>query len=547
MIDMPAELRSGKGHRDENFPVASWLIHPRHRGLILAFYDFVRAADDIADHADAGAGREARPARRAWRRPARRATARIAAARAAARGAGRARPFAEARAGSARRVPAGRDQAALPRLGRSDRLLPLSAMPVGRFVLDVHGESRATWPANDALCAALQIINHLQDCGTDYRNLDRVYIPLDALAASGRRRRGAGRTARVAGAARLPAPACRTHRAAAVARATSFPPRSTIGGSRSKSPSSTRSPHRLTRLLMARDPLSDRVHLRPARRRRRSAIARRSPRRVAARRPASARVRRRSREVRDRERARAHDRRAERASGSSFYTAMRILPRAQREAMFEIYSFCRAVDDIADDPGPRDPRRAHCSSGAAISTRSIAAPRRRALAGLAQAVREFDLKREDFIAVIDGMEMDVVADIRAPDRATLDLYCDRVASAVGRLSVRVFGMDARRGRCARPSSRPRAAAHQHSARPRRRRRARAPLSAARGAAGGRHRRYRPGRVLAHPAIAASLRAVVAMRAGAFSRSRGDHGAEPAPRGARAAHHGRRPIASFSTA
>ena len=58
-------------------------------------------------------------------------------------------------------------------------------MPVGRFVLDVHGESRATWPANDALCAALQIINHLQDCGKDYRDLDRVYIPLDALAAAG--------------------------------------------------------------------------------------------------------------------------------------------------------------------------------------------------------------------------------------------------------------------------------------------------------------------------------------------------------------------------
>ena len=61
----------------------------------------------------------------------------------------------------------------------------LSAMPVGRFVLDVHGESRGTWPANDALCAALQIINHLQDCKDDYRNLDRVYVPLDPLAARG--------------------------------------------------------------------------------------------------------------------------------------------------------------------------------------------------------------------------------------------------------------------------------------------------------------------------------------------------------------------------
>src|SRR5258705_6974301 len=60
-----------------------------------------------------------------------------------------------------------------------------SAMPVGRFVLDVHGESRATWAANDALCAALQINNHLQDCGKDFRELNRVYIPLDAFAAAG--------------------------------------------------------------------------------------------------------------------------------------------------------------------------------------------------------------------------------------------------------------------------------------------------------------------------------------------------------------------------
>ncbi len=120
---------------------------------------------------------------------------------------------------------------------------------------------------------------------------------------------------------------------------------------------------------------------------------------------------------------------------------MRILPRAQREAMFEIYSFCRAVDDIADDLGPRDGRRqqlARWRSDIDAVYRGAPPP---ALAGLAQAVRGFDLRREDFIAVIDGMEMDVVADIRAPDRATLDLYCDRVACAVGRLSVRVFGME----------------------------------------------------------------------------------------------------------
>ena len=131
---------------------------------------------------------------------------------------------------------------------------------------------------------------------------------------------------------------------------------------------------------------------------------------------------------------------AERASGSSFYRGMRILPRAEREAMFEIYSFCRAVDDIADDPGPREPRRGQLQAWRSdIDAIYHGAPPPHLL-GLAQAVRTFDLNREDFMAVIDGMEMDVLADIRAPDRATLDLYCDRVACAVGRLSVRVFGM-----------------------------------------------------------------------------------------------------------
>jgi phytoene synthase len=119
---------------------------------------------------------------------------------------------------------------------------------------------------------------------------------------------------------------------------------------------------------------------------------------------------------------------------------MRILPRAQREAMFEIYSFCRAVDDIADDPRPREARReqlARWRSDIDAVYRGAAPP---PLAGLAAAVRGFDLQRENFLAIIDGMEMDVIADIRAPDRTTLDLYCDRVACAVGRLSVRVFGM-----------------------------------------------------------------------------------------------------------
>jgi squalene synthase HpnD len=128
------------------------------------------------------------------------------------------------------------------------------------------------------------------------------------------------------------------------------------------------------------------------------------------------------------------------ASGSSFYAAMRILPRAQREAMFQIYSFCRQVDDIADSDGPRPERLAALQQWRDdIDALYRGHPPAR-LAGYAASVKRFDLKREDFLAIVDGMEMDVPQDIRAPDLATLDLYCDRVASAVGRLSVRVFGL-----------------------------------------------------------------------------------------------------------
>jgi phytoene synthase len=132
------------------------------------------------------------------------------------------------------------------------------------------------------------------------------------------------------------------------------------------------------------------------------------------------------------------------ASGSSFYAGMRILPRAQREAMYEIYGFCRAVDDIADDPGPREARLKALQAWRSDIDQLYDGPPPRST-GLAKAVLAFGLKREDFLAVIDGMEMDVLADIRAPDRATLDLYCDRVACAVGRLSVRVFGMEEKAG------------------------------------------------------------------------------------------------------
>jgi hydroxysqualene synthase len=179
-----ADLQSGKGHKNENFPVASFLIAPRNRPPVLAFYNFVRAADDVADHASAPAEEKLHLLEQ----------------------------MRASLTGESDAVPEGvrlreilkertlspvhaldlleafrRDCTKLRYQGWDDLIdyCRYSAMPVGRFVLDVHGESQSLWPANDALCAALQVINHLQDCAKDYRELNRVYIPEPMLAAAG--------------------------------------------------------------------------------------------------------------------------------------------------------------------------------------------------------------------------------------------------------------------------------------------------------------------------------------------------------------------------
>ena len=176
-----AETSSGKTHRHENFPVASFLIAPRHRAPILAFYNFVRAADDISDHPTlAPADKlalldrlEAALLQKGPDEPVARALREISRERGLSLG--HARDL----------VTAFRRDVTQLRYQDWDDLIDYcrySAMPVGRFVLDVHGENAGeTWGLNDALCAALQIINHLQDCGKDYRELDRVYLPLDTL------------------------------------------------------------------------------------------------------------------------------------------------------------------------------------------------------------------------------------------------------------------------------------------------------------------------------------------------------------------------------
>src|SRR5258707_11649360 len=177
-------LRSDNPHGDENLRVASWIIHPRHGTLILAFYNFVRTADDIADHATLGE-RDKLNYRDLLKTE--------------LLGQGDSQPEAVnlRRALSERSMPprhaldvltAFRMDVTKLRYETWDEVIHYcrySAMPVGRFMLDVHGESTSTWAASDALCAGLQINNHLQDCGKDYRDLNRVYLPRDALAAAG--------------------------------------------------------------------------------------------------------------------------------------------------------------------------------------------------------------------------------------------------------------------------------------------------------------------------------------------------------------------------
>jgi len=129
-----------------------------------------------------------------------------------------------------------------------------------------------------------------------------------------------------------------------------------------------------------------------------------------------------------------------RAAGTSFYRGMRVLPPDRRNAMYAIYAFCRIVDDIADEPGAFAAKRPALNAWRGRIDRLYRGEADGAVTRvLARAVATFPLRQADFLAVIDGMQMDAETAIVAPDLATLDLYCDRVAGAVGRLSVRAFG------------------------------------------------------------------------------------------------------------
>lgn len=423
----PREPVARKVASEENFPVASRLIPARYRPHVGAFYSFVRLADDIADDPQiepdvkiaqldaleralvSGVGN------RAWLAPA----LHLKASQTSTGVSGlHARQVLQA---FRRDVQGGhcREWADLLLYCR------YSANPVGRFLLELHGESMAAAPASDALCTALQILNHIQDCRDDWVDLGRCYLPLLWFEEAG------GTVEQLVERKSTPAVRAVIDRALdqvdeLLARATALPGQIASPGLRLEASVIIRLAMGLSRRLRQRDPLAQRVELSRtgqaaavfsglfhgmvtiSRRRQMSGLVR----------PAD--------------------------SGSTFYWPLRLLGQEKRRAMYAIYGFCRVVDDIADGPATTEAKRVALAEwrrrvDALYSPAAVEMEKQGGLRDLADAIERFALPQAEFQAVIDGMMMDVDGPILAPEPERLSLYCRRVAGAVGLLSIRVFG------------------------------------------------------------------------------------------------------------
>jgi len=407
---------------EENFPVASRLVPRRLRTHVMAFYDFVRLADDIAD--DPHLEPEVKVAQldaleralvsgigtQPWLAPALQLKASLTATGISGL---HARQMLQAFR---------RDAQGASCRSWSDLLLycRYSANPVGRYLLDLHGETQAAAHASDALCTALQVLNHLQDCRSDWVELGRCYIPLDWFDEVG----GSPEQLVEAAASRsVRAVLDRTldHVDALLARADPLPRLIGDSGLRMEAAVILRIAKALASRLRRQDPLAMRVEL--GRMAKGSAAFRgvvdgltKRPRRV----------------------------QLPTTNSSTFYWPLRFLPAAKRQAMFAIYEFCRRIDDIADEPGALDMKRLALADwrrriGALYEGSVPRGPDADLLNALQVAIARYRLPRAEFEALIDGMAMDVEGPIQAPTLSTLTLYCRRVAGAVGLLSIRVFG------------------------------------------------------------------------------------------------------------
>jgi hydroxysqualene synthase len=407
---------STKGPRDESFPVASLVLARRHRAAILAFYRFVRAADDIADAASLAPDEKIR---------------RLDAAEAALLGGDAAVPAAAALhavdaahgtgiAEARQLLAAFRQDAGKSRYADWQELADycrLSANPVGRFLLGLHREGEEACGPSDALCTALQVLNHLQDLRRDREALDRIYLPVRWLDIAGGEAaffapRNGDLRRRV-----LDAALDRVDALIDVARA--LPCRVRDPRLRMQCAATVQGAARLSARLRRADPVLARVRISRA-----DAAAAFLAGLCGGRRP----------EARGDERV-ARD--AVHRSGSSFRLGMRSLAAERRRAIYAVYAFCRAVDDIADGAAPAaDKRQALDAWRAELDRLRPETPVGRELA---RAARAFDLPRAECHALLDGMEADAAERLRLDDEPDLDAYTRRVAGSVGVLSIRIFG------------------------------------------------------------------------------------------------------------
>ncbi len=435
IIDRPIdECTVGGAKRPENFPVASLLLGRAERAVVRAFYRFARFADDIADSPELTAeaklaaldaldgalqGREVPDGR----------TDVAAAADLRRRLAARGLETGHARA----LLGAFRRDAENQRTATWDELMAYcraSAAPVGRFLLDLHGEPRRAVAAADALCAALQVLNHAQDLGEDMRLRARIYLPLDWPDGTH------------ADPADLTAPRCSPGLRACLDRALdrtarlideaeSLPAQVQSPGLRAEAAAIVFLARALLTRLRAGDPLAERIRptfadfIRAAAVGLRALIAPPAPgllRGEAARTVAETVAR----------------------SGSSFRLGLSFLPRDRRQAMHTLYAFCRVLDDIADAPElTTEERRAALDAWELCLDRlETGAPpdeETPLLAALAAVHARFGLDFAECRALVAGMRMDVEGPIVAPDAETFALYCRRAAGSVGLVALPLLG------------------------------------------------------------------------------------------------------------
>lgn len=414
------EVGASKTSGQENFPVGSWLLPKRLRPHVAAFYRFARAADDIGDAPDLATADKL--------------------ARLDAMDAGLAAPGPDAtialRASIAETgigLVEGRDLLVAFRRDSENRNCASwddlvdycrhSANPVGRYLLRLHGEAETTFPAGDALCTVFQILNHLQDCGDDWRELRRIYVPTDWIDAAGGIDRFFAADEAGAQARRPVIDRCLDLVDAMLDLASTLPGQLTSRRLAAEVAVMLSLARRLAALLRDGDPILARV-----------ALGRGDFARALV--PGVKAVAFGAQPLDDAAQVQMAVLRAK----SSFAAGMRILPAEGRRAIYAVYGFCRQVDDIADS-----------SATVAEKTADLTAWRLRLdhiFAGrgdtpldreLVWAIRRFDLPRAEFDGMLDGMTIDAATEVRIADRAGLAHYARCVAGTVGVMAVKIFG------------------------------------------------------------------------------------------------------------